>query len=418
MRGRQLACRTSLLLVLLLLLTSCALPFISTEMSPKARAYLDEAFTFAQKTYVDRDKVDWSSLRQSVFAQAQTAQTYADTYGAIQFLLDSLGIRQAFFVVPDQAKKTARQNTGVGMAAGYVQSAHALIVTEVYPGGPAAQAGVQAGDAITAIDGQPVTHFESFSGSTHTTFEIRRSALDHTITVKLDAAPFTMPCSAGRRLPGGVGYIDLFAFSGNDAQSLDCATQIQHVIRDVDAGATCGWIVDLRQDGGGNMWPMLAGVGPILGEGKAGAFDVPDSGVQPWSYLHGASIFNGNVVVQVVAPNQLKRDHPPVAVLTSRSTSSSGEIMTLSFVGRPTARSFGTSTAGFTTVNMTHQMPDGALLNVTSGYLEDRTGHIYHGEIITPDQQVDTNWLSYGTEDDPTMQAARAWLAQQPQCRS
>ena len=57
-------------------------------------------------------------------------------------------------------------------------------------------------------------------------------------------------------------------------------------------------------------------------------------------------------------------------------------------------------------------------LNVTSGYLEDRTGHIYHGEIITPDQQVDTNWLSYGTEDDPTMQAARAWLAQQPQCRS
>jgi hypothetical protein len=28
--------------------------------------------------------------------------------------------------------------------------------------------------------------------------------------------------------------------------------------------------VDLRGNGGGNMWPMLAGVGPVLGEGIVG----------------------------------------------------------------------------------------------------------------------------------------------------
>lgn len=421
MRRRWLAPHISLLLGLLLLFTSCALPFANggtTAMSPKARTYLDEAFSFVQKGYVDRDKVDWPTLRTAVFAQAQTAQTYADTYDAIHFLITTLGNHHTFFLDPDQDKQLkARQTYGFGLASGYTQSAHALIVTEVYPGGPAAKAGIETGDAIVAIDGQPVTHFESLSGTDHITFEIRRSSLDHTITAKLDAAPFTMPCSAGRRLPNAVGYIDLYTFVGDDTQSLNCAIQTQQIARDVDASATCGWIIDLRQDGGGNQWAMLAGIGPILGEGKAGALDIPGGGVYPWSYQHGEAINNGNVIVQVAAPYQLKRDHPPVAVLTSSSTGSSGEIMALSFVGRSAARSFGGPTGGFTTVNQSHQMPDGAVLVVTVGYDEDRTGHIYHGESVTPDQQADTNWLSYGTDDDPTVQAARTWLAQQPQCR-
>ena len=37
-----------------------------------------------------------------------------------------------------------------------------------------------------------------------------------------------------------------------------------------DRPGLIGWIVDLRTDGGGNMWPMMAGLGPILGEGIMG----------------------------------------------------------------------------------------------------------------------------------------------------
>jgi C-terminal processing protease CtpA/Prc len=35
----------------------------------------------------------------------------------------------------------------------------------------------------------------------------------------------------------------------------------------MDQGNLAGWIVDLRNNGGGNMWPMLTGIGSILGEG-------------------------------------------------------------------------------------------------------------------------------------------------------
>src|SRR5438270_7244326 len=49
------------------------------------------------------------------------------------------------------------------------------------------------------------------------------------------------------------------------------ATRVQELIRAVDQPPACGWIVNLRQNGGGLMWPMLAGIGPLLGEGEAGA---------------------------------------------------------------------------------------------------------------------------------------------------
>src|SRR4051812_19494572 len=44
------------------------------------------------------------------------------------------------------------------------------------------------------------------------------------------------------------------------------ATRVQELIRAVDQPPAWGWIVDLRQNGGGLMWPMLARIGPLLGE--------------------------------------------------------------------------------------------------------------------------------------------------------
>ncbi len=53
-------------------------------------------------------------------------------------------------------------------------------------------------------------------------------------------------------------------FSGQDADGF--ATKLQAIVGELASKGPCGWIVDLRGNGGGNMWPMLAGVGPILGE--------------------------------------------------------------------------------------------------------------------------------------------------------
>ena len=60
------------------------------------------------------------------------------------------------------------------------------------------------------------------------------------------------------------------------------ADAIQAAIRQADRAELAGWIVDLRGNTGGNMWPMLAGFGPVLGEGTAGFFIDPDGVGVPW----------------------------------------------------------------------------------------------------------------------------------------
>lgn len=63
---------------------------------------------------------------------------------------------------------------------------------------------------------------------------------------------------------------------------------LQARIRALDSAGACGWIVDLREDTGGNMWPMLAGVGPLLGAEVVGSFTNSPPGVG-WHYRDGRS---------------------------------------------------------------------------------------------------------------------------------
>jgi len=76
-------------------------------------------------------------------------------------------------------------------------------------------------------------------------------------------------------LPPTVGYVKVGSFSGSGSEATAFANNIQRVIMSADRDDLIGWIVDLRGNGGGNMWPMIAGVGPVLGEGVIGYFMTP-----------------------------------------------------------------------------------------------------------------------------------------------
>lgn len=47
--------------------------------------------------------------------------------------------------------------------------------------------------------------------------------------------------------------------------------------------------------------------------------------------------------------------------------------------------------------------------------MTDRTGATHMGG-INPDEFVAINWTTYGTERDPVLNAAKAWLREQPAC--
>jgi C-terminal processing protease CtpA/Prc len=202
-------------------------------------------------------------------------------------------------------------------------------------------------------------------------------------------------------LPSTVGYVKVSTFAGVGAAATGYANELQSAIVSADRDDLIGWVVDVRGNGGGNMWPMVAGVGPVLGEGVVGYFFDPTGVENVWEYRDGASWHDGVVVQRVDAPYRLRRERPRVAVLTDNGVASSGEATVIAFIGRPNTRSFGTATCGLSTANARFTMSDGAALSLTVAVMADRTRTKY-GDSIPPDEIV--------TDSRQVVQRALEWL--------
>jgi carboxyl-terminal processing protease len=239
-------------------------------------------------------------------------------------------------------------------------------------------------------------------------------------TAQADATAWPSP--KAERWGGPIGYVWVPHFnSAVPADTTRFADDLQRAIKDVDHEDLHDWIVDLRSNGGGNMWPMIAGLGPLLGDGVIGFFLYPNDVRIEWSYTNGAAI-EGNREGVLDLPGALEPNvakisgesyrlfevNPAVAVLTGPRTASSGEAVTVAFQGRPRTRSFGASTCGVSTGNDVFSLSDGAAMFLTTCVMADRLGRPYGGA-IPPDQEI-AGASEQSNFQDPVVQAALAWL--------
>lgn len=191
-------------------------------------------------------------------------------------------------------------------------------------------------------------------------------------------------------IPENIGYIRVDSYANNSVEeNRQFARNIQEQIKIQDHKNINGWIVDLRENSGGNMWPMIAGLGPILGEGTAGYFISPDGIETAWGYQDGSSWVDQNSIVSLVDHYDLINPIPKVAVLQSNIVASSGEAIAISFRGRENTKSFGETTCGLSTANSTFEL-NGILLYLTTSYFADRNKVIYRTS-IEPDVSIDIN---------------------------
>jgi hypothetical protein len=202
-------------------------------------------------------------------------------------------------------------------------------------------------------------------------------------------------------VPPTIGYVRVGAFSGTAAQATAFANGIQNTIRLADRDDLIGWIVDLRGNGGGNMWPMLAGLGPVLGEGLLGWFIDPAGAETPWQYRDGTSWSGATAGQRVDAPYTVKKPNPKVAALVDNGVASSGEATFIAFRKRPNTRSFGVATCWLSTANSGFVLSDGARLNLTVSVMADRDKTKY-GDQVQPDETIEGQ--------SPVVERAIAWL--------
>ena len=214
----------------------------------------------------------------------------------------------------------------------------------------------------------------------------------------------------------GKGYVSVPRYTGNQPlRRTAFANELQQRIANAQAAGACGWIVDLRGNTGGDMFPMLAGLAPLIGDGVLGSFVSPKYS-HSWYIRDGRAGSEGESIAATQPLPAMSGGSGAIAILTGPMTASSGEAVAISFIGRPNTRSFGQATWGASTANSTVRLSDGAVMAITTAVMADRNGKRYGGK-IEPDELVAAGVKSAPLADDPVVKAAIAWLDQQLSCR-
>lgn len=208
-----------------------------------------------------------------------------------------------------------------------------------------------------------------------------------------------------------IGYIHMKGFGNIDSIAIQQYTDsLQNVIKSIDNENLKGWILDLRENTGGNCWPMLTGLGPLLGKGICGYFIDNNKKKSSWFYRDGESGIDSVTITKVsIRPYKLINDLNPIAILTGRRTLSSGEVVATAFHNKSKARSFGESTGGLSTGNAIYNLSDGSMLVLTQSIYADREGNIF-GKRIEPDEKIIFSYQSIGQPYDPVIKRAIHWI--------
>ncbi len=217
----------------------------------------------------------------------------------------------------------------------------------------------------------------------------------------------------GKLVAGKYAYLWNGVFSSGNQDAINhYANQLQQLVIDLDAQSPCAWVLDFRDNSGGTVFPMLAGLGELYGDGLAViAVDSYGNTIE-FNYENGELWEDGVSKAKASRPDfSLSEDQPTIALLIGPRTASSGELTVLAFEGIPNVVTFGHDTAGLTTANQTFELSDGALLFLTTAVFGDRTGHTYGGKIM-PDYPLSDSVTSNGTIPSEVMN----WLEENSPC--
>lgn len=183
----------------------------------------------------------------------------------------------------------------------------------------------------------------------------------------------------------GIVVIKLPRFSGNKDEGIKYALTVLENLSDTLPGA----VIDLRDNTGGDMYPMISAIHRFL----------PDDDILRFRSRKRTAWIQLPFVLQGTGISRAATIDCPVAILTNDMTASSGEATLLTFRGLGNVRTFGAPTAGYASANTPFNMPDGSQLVLTTGCDVARTGEVFCDDPIAPDVMTDS-----------PMEDALAWL--------
>ena len=307
-----------------------------TPSAPARFGLLEEITAIVESEYYDPAAVDAQKL----------------TYGAAKGLVESLGEPNTAFADPTTTL-LSEQNMqgsfgGVGITLG--MSDATLTVAEVTEGGPAARAGIQAGDRIVAVDGRSTAGMSTATAvsiirgevGTRVVLTISRDGWAEPREFELTRAVIRPVNVTTRMLDASVGYLRLSSFTSGSAKEVE-----DGLIALKQQGAK-GIVLDLRGNSGGLLQAAVDISSQFVGSGVVMLEQRRSIEPRPLPARPGGQATD-----------------LPLAVLVNRGSASASEIVAGAVQDRKRGVLVGERTYGKDTVQNVHRLSDGSSVRVT-----------------------------------------------------
>ncbi len=282
----------------------------------------------------------------------------------------------------------------------------AIVVIAPLDGSPAAQAGIEPGDRIVAIDGQAVGGtslagaIERMRGQPGTAVRVTldRDTLVEPLELEIERALVSVQSVRHELLEPGYGYLRISQFSETTAG--DAARAIRALERQA-GGALRGLVLDLRNNPGGVLEAAVEVSDGFL-----------DSGV-----IVTADGRSKDARFRMVAqPGDLARG-APMAVLVNGGSASASEIVAGALQDNGRATVLGRRTFGKGSVQTVLPLSDGQALKLTTSRYYTPSGRSIQARGLEPDIELPRSGNPPGPRDprpllerDGEVRAALDWL--------
>ena len=371
-----------------------------------------QAWNIVKDNYVrgDYNGTDWDAVYEAYLPEFEAVDNQQDHFALMAQLIHELRDEHSRFVPPGNFSRefglnsvSARQadEGETGLDIWPAREDQYLYVWHVCENSPAAEAGIQRGALILAINGQSVSsphtidYFPAFVGASGDSVSVRiqqdagSQPQDYTLEYGEVSGCYDWYHEVVSEDPR-IGYIRVPDFDGNAAHEI--FSRIQEMEQD---GALDGLIVDVRHNPGGNSDNSVA----VFAEGTVGTVGKLREGQQRTIYrIRGPVEWNTTT---------------PLVVLTDGSSHSAAEYFSISLRVLERATTVGMPSAGNTEGITGFILSDGSLIRLAISILQLNDGSFIEDVGVVPDTEVQLGqWGLAQLPYDIQLQAAIDQLSQ------
>jgi carboxyl-terminal processing protease len=207
-------------------------------------------------------------------------------------------------------------------------------------------------------------------------------------------------------LDHNVRYLQIPSFD-NEADLMKEASAMRSIIDTLSKENASKWILDLRGCSGSNFKVLMAGLGPLLGEGLITSEIDRNEKILKMYEIHNGRLYEDQHLVAHFAHNA-DLSLSQVAVLVDETTANAGEVLALVLKGRKQAKVFGSPTSGNVRIVKEIKVGSELTFNLSSGYFQDRRGSIYKDNVFP---HVKVKSAAHGKKHkDESITEAMSWF--------